>query len=716
MKRIILCFLTIFWMMSLIVFAEAETESIELNHASEQLSAAESSAASHEAQLERFLSLDDASWSAALERGQKLADAVRAARDHTVYQLEGDTSLEDCGPLSGLPGKSFTIDMNGHVLYAPSFAYGWFILRNGTAVDVMTDTVLEHEEGPVKLDVAQDACLLSDRNGGALDLYATGDLTLRNEGLIAGIHRLVYQAARSNKMVFENSGVIYSDAIAISSRAFHQNTKATIRNDGVIVGLVRGLDFHCAGGTLDVKGSGKIIGATGPDLEFPKITFACDVIADDLNLTEEEQTRIETRLNPYGDKDVPTGIGFDLQGNQADFRMNWKVTGEIWASQALVRVAFPQNSNMRGDLSPSVAEMSPSREALIRIELEEAHHELTGDAARKELNEALKTLKFDGLLEAGGQLSLTALSRYAEEDGRSHVRFSVGDTRWSRMLGIREGRNYTWQDAENGSLEAQEPLTSLNDYYQMKACLALAGNGGTVLLDRDVQLPGGENEIGLAQGTELRGDGIHLLGGDVHLVVDRKAALTDVKAETPLCLRSASKADTLLTLQGGSIRELHLDNLMLETEQAEIDTLEMVLWGGKKEYTTPIRKKLRLISTERISGAFRFLMDIGTQFPEEAEIDLTLMKGNQSKTYLFEGTTGADQVTLQVLNDRDPGHAFQPTGKDLLQTCMPYLKVINLKGLRSLDGTRPPLVFRDENHVPLLTFRQLDDGSWELQE
>ena len=46
-------------------------------------------------------------------------------------------------------------------------------------------------------------------------------------------------------------------------------------------------------------------------------------------------------------------------------------------------------------------------------------------------------------------------------------------------------------------------------------------------------------------------------------------------------------------------------------------------------------------------------MDIAPDAPEDAAVDITLMKGNQSKTFAFEGTTGAESVTVQVLNDRD---------------------------------------------------------------
>ncbi len=714
MKRgsvILLCFLLLTCCAAL-----AETESVELNHASSQLETAQKLAAPYEAEWDRFLNADEEAWNLARERGNALYAAAKGMKDQLVYQLEGDTSLEDCGPLSGMPSKVMTIDLNGYVLYAPTLGYGSFSFRNGTAVDVMTDTILEHEEGPIRLTVESDCCLLPDRNSAGLDLYAAGDFTLRNEGLVNGIRRMLYQAARSNKMVLENAGTIYSDGMAVTCRAFHQNTRATIRNDGVMVGLVRGLDFHCAGGTLDVGGNGSIIGAAGPDLAFPKITLNCTIIADDLNLTEEEKERIRSRLDPYGDKNVPTGIGLDLAAIQADYRITWKVTGEIWASQGILRAAFPQNDTYKGDLSPSVSDMSPSRDALITVELSKPHHSLEGDTAARELNEYLKLLKMDGFLNQGGELEITALSRYAEEDGKSHVRFSVGDTLWSRLTGRRSGKTYEWGEAENGTLDSQEPVSSLNAYYQMKACLSLVGNGGTILLDEDVVLPEGEQPISLPQGVELNG-GDHALGGDVSLVVDKTATLSHLNCpEDPVCLKSALKVDTWLVLRGGYYRWLSLDNLMLDAEDVTIDTLEMQLWGGKKEYTTPIAKQLRLISTERITGAYRFLMDIGTAYPDEAAVDLTLMKGNQSKTFYFEGTTGASAVTVLVLNDRDPSQAFIPSGKDLTQTYTPYLKVINLRGLRTLSGQRPPLVFRDTDGTALYTFTQDDEGKWTLQE
>ena len=96
-------------------------------------------------------------------------------------------------------------------------------------------------------------------------------------------------------------------------------------------------------------------------------------------------------------------------------------------------------------------------------------------------------------------------------------------------------------------------------------------------------------------------------------------------------------------------------------------------------------------------------------------IDITLMKGNQSKTFLFEGVTGAKNVTVQILNDRDPSTAFRPAADaDLGQVYAVYLRVINLQGLRRPDGSRPALVFRDEQGGALHTFTQADDGQWTL--
>ena len=159
---------------------------------------------------------------------------------------------------------------------------------------------------------------------------------------------------------------------------------------------------------------------------------------------------------------------------------------------------------------------------------------------------------------------------------------------------------------------------------------------------------------------------------------------------------------------------MKLNNIIVSSEGAALDNLEMIMWGGRAEYRAPVGHQLRLISTERISGAFRFLMDIAPDAPEDAAVDITLMKGNQSKTFAFEGTTGAESVTVQVLNDRDPSRAFQPTGSNLAETYAVYLRVINLTGLKRPDGSRPPLVFRDENGKALHSFVQGDDGKWTM--
>ena len=692
--------------------ALAEEETIVSNKVTAALAAAKEAAASHDAALERFLDSDDEAWERAAERGIALEAALKAAKDHMTYTLEGDTSMEDIAPLNGSTSKVFTIDMNGYVLYAPTFATGNYALTNGTAADVMG----ENEEGTLKLTVEADACLLKDRNPAAMDFMDGGDLTLINRGLINGFRRLLYQSMHSNRIIIQNDGTIYSDGVAFSSRAFHQNSKVTLTNNGTMAGLVRGLDFHCAGGNITADGSGIILGAAGVDLEFPKLTISCEIAADDLGLTDEEKEAIRNRLNPYGDKDAPTGIALDLQANQADFWMTWKVTSRIYASQSILRVKFPKNDHVRGDFSPVIAEDSPSKTALLTTELEGARNELTGKAAQNNVENLMKTFKLDGFCKNGGEIRITALSRYAEADGKAHIRFSVADSLWSRIHGTRTGKTYAWGEAENGGVEAQEPVQALNAYYQLKAAISLAGKDGVVLLDQDVALPEGDGAIPLPQGIEVRGDG-HQMSGALNFIVTQSAVISNLNVtDSPLTIKSSVKADTTLTLRGGHYDTLKLDNIILSTEDTEIDNLEMTMWGGRADYRVPVSHQLRLISTERISGAFRFLMDIAPDSPDDAAVDLTIMKGNQSKTFTFEGMTGARTVTVLVLNDRDPSTAFRPSSSNPDQTYAPYLRVINITGLTRADGSRPPLVFRDENGEALYTFIQNDDGKWTFSE
>ena len=697
-------------MIALVGLAWAEEETVTPNRVTAALEQAARAAAPYEAALERFLDAEDAAWEKAEERGQELEAALKAVRDHTTFVLTGDTSLEEIGPLNGSASRIFTIDLNGYVLYAPTFGTGSYVLKNGTAVDVMA----ENEEGTLRITVEADACVLADRNPASMDFMDGGDLALVNRGLINGFRRLLYQSARSNRMTIQNDGTIYSDGVAFSSRAFHQNSRVNLTNNGTLVGLVRGLDYHCAGGSLVADGKGMILGAAGLDLEFPKITVSCAVTADDQGLTEEQQAAVQKRLNPYGDKDAPTGIVLDLQSNQADFWITWKVTGRLYASRQILRVMFPRNGQMKGDFSPVIAEDSPARTALLTTELEGARNELTGKAAQNNVESLLKTFKLDGFCANGGEIRITALSRYAEADGKAHIRYSVADSLWSRIQGVRAGKTYTWGVAENGTLEAQEPVQALNAFYQLKAAIALAGKDGVVVLDQDVTLPEGDDAIPLPQGIEIRGDG-HRLDGVLRFTVNQQATLTDLEVSgSPLEMQSGTKVDTLLTLRRGHYETLKLNNIIVSSEGAALDNLEMIMWGGRAEYRAPVGHQLRLISTERISGAFRFLMDIAPDAPEDAAVDITLMKGNQSKTFVFEGTTGAESVTVQVLNDRDPSKAFQPTGSNLAETYAVYLRVINLTGLKRPDGSRPPLVFRDENGKALHSFVQGDDGKWTM--
>ena len=692
--------------------AAGEEKPEHINRVTAALAEARREAEPHEANLERFLDADDAAWEKAAQRGEALAAAVKSYKDHTTYTLEGDTSLEDVGPLYASNSKFFTIDMNGYVLYAPVFGTGCFGLKNGTAADVMA----ENEEGLLRITVEQDACLVRDRNPAALDLLNGGDLTLVNRGNINGFRRLLYQKARSNRISITNEGTIWSDGVALSSRAFHQNSRVTLSNSGTMAGLVRGLDFHCSGGSFASDGKGAILGAAGPDLEFPKITLDSVIIADDIGLTADEEAAILNKLNPYGDKDAPSGIALDLQASNADYWVTWKVTGTLYASRHLLRAKFPKNSKMRGDIMPAIDAESPSRDALLTTELETAMNSLNGEAAQKNVDNLLKTLKLDAFCQKGGELLISAMCRYAEADGKAHIRYSTGDSVWSRITGKRTGKSYAWDLPENGTLPAQEPVQALNAYYQFKAGLSLAGRDGVMMLDQDVELPEGDGTIPLPQGIEIRGDG-RAMTGVLDFTVNQKARISGLTAaQDPISLKSNGKVDTYVTLQGGHYGTLKLDNVILNAEDAEIENLEMLMWGGKADYTVKtVTHQLRIVSTERISGAFRFLMDIAPDAPEDAAIDISLMKGGQSKSFLFEGKTGAPAVTLMIFNDKNMDAAFRPgVNANLNETYAVYLRVINLVGLTGPDGKRPPLILRDENGRTLHTFIQGDDAKWTL--
>ncbi len=690
--------------------AGSAEETDEPNRVTEALAKAEAAAEAWRPALERFLAGGEEAAQQAEKRGEALKEALKGLRDHMTYVLEGDTSLEQIGPLAGSGSKIFTIDLNGYVLYAPTFGYGSFALKNGTVADAMA----ENEETPLRLIIAEDVCLLRDQNTAGLEMDVTGDITIQNSGMIQGVRRLLYQTARSNRIALTNDGVIWSDTYGWTSRAFHQNSRASIVNNGTIVGLVRGLDFHCAGGSLTVEGRGLIIGAAGPDMEFPKVTFAAGIISDDRNLSEEEQQTVLGRLNPYGDKDIETGVGFDLESIQKDYWMNWKITGTVWAARSIMRVKFPQNERFKGEFSPRKAPGSPSGKVKMTVEMTGERNRMTGQEAEKQINALLKSFRMDDFFARDGEMDIVALSRYAEQGGKSHVRFSTADTRWSRMTGRRKGKTYTWDTAEDGTLDAQEPVDALNDYYQMKSALSVAGTGGTVELDRDVSIPEGDEYILLPVDSEIRGEDHHL-GGELFFTVDRNATLNGIEAEhETLSVRSAAKVDTYLNLENCRIDTLSADNVVITGKNNGIEHLELICWGGKKEYRIPVAHTLRLVSTERISGAFRFCMDIGRD-AKDAQIDMVLMKGNQSKTFTFEGTTGASRISVLVVNDRDPDKAYRPTGTDIAQSYAVYLRVINVRDLTGPDGERPVVVFRDETGEAMYTFAQADDGKWSMK-
>ena len=683
--------------------AAEEEESVEQNRTLVALEEAERAAAPAREQLKAFFELPDEKRIQAQDRGKELAARINAAQKTTTFILEGDTDLSGGYiPLTGSNTKVFTIDLNGHVLYGPVFTYGIFILQNGVAADVSA----ENDNGVLKLTVEADCSVLKDAQTAALSLDVKGDLYLVNRGLAEGVRRMLYQNTGAAKISVINEGSLWSDTYGLSIRCFHQNAAVTLENRGAVTGLVRALDVHCSGGSLTVSGEGSWTGAAGPDVEIPRASIGGTIITDDLNLGEETLRAIRDKLDPYGDKQIETGISFDLLPSAVSYWRNWRITATLWASRAVLRMALPQNNKIKGRFAAQIMEDSPSSTVFMTTELAGARSSLTGSDAEQSLEDILKNFGLGDYLAGGGDMTVTAWRRTADEDGRMRVTVSNCDTRWTRLTGKMTAAGSAWEEAENGQYENRAPSSAWNDYYQLRAALDLAKSGGSVVLDRDVLIPEGEGQISLFPGAAIEGDG-GKLGGDVRFIVEKSAILSGVNmaGET---LRAAGlyRYGDLLELENCEIGTLAAEHLSVRMTDSAAERMELTLSGGKEEsWELAVGRLLAISATERLSGTYLFSGQLG------AEIWLNLMRGSLAKSFTFRGKTGAKTLDVTIWSDREPDRAWQPADSERMSFYADYLRMMHLKELEGPEG-RPDVTFRDEKGQALATFALSDDGSW----
>ncbi len=680
--------------------APAQAETTGQNRMLEALQEAADLAAEASAKLNAFLNADAEAVTEAEKRGNELSDTIRSAvRDLTVV-LEGDTSLAYADALAGGTNRSFTIDLNGYVLYAPSFSYGNFRLKNGVAADLSG----ENESSPLRLTIENDVTVLRHMNQYAIDLSVTGDLTLNNYGVVNGIRRILYQNAPSNRITIVNEGTVYSDLYALSLRAFHQSSTINLTQNGVLAGLIRGLDIHAAGGNMNAEGKGTVYGAMGPDLEIPKLVFRLNVVADDWMLSNEQIQYITDKVNPYGEKDIPTGIAFDLQQSKADYWNNWTLTPKVWASRKILRFALPQNQKMKGQFNPEIDEDSPSRDAECLILSEQAYHSLTGSIVERRLTELWSSFNMENYFSKGGNLEIRALSRYAEKDGKMHVLFSVADTPWSRIGGKRTGKEYSWKEAENGTVEPQMPVSSLDDFYQLKAALNTAGAGGVVKMDMDADIQSAEESIPLPENVSILGQG-KLLSGTPVFSVNKQAAISGLNLTgQTLTLKKKNKTGDRAVIDCGEIDTLISENVSVLSD-GSANTLRLNLGSGNSEYRIQVIRDLIIDTTEN-SGASAV---ISGQIGEN--ILILMMQGRNGKRITLEGTTKADAIRIRIQNASYPDQVLGCDGSDPLRVYGNYLKTIFPRGLTGQDGEIPKAVILNQDNETAFSFRFVNN-SW----
>ncbi len=703
------CFLTVLTLLlSLCAFACAEESGDTQNQYIALHRQAENESAASREKI-RALTEDPDAWDKAVLYGAQLGETVNASMGDVTFTLEQDAVLTDVTLVVG-KNRRIVIDLNGHVLYGPVLPDGEFTLRNGTVADLSS----ENADDYINLTVEEDCRILCDRSPAAIDLTNAGDFLLDNRGIIQGIRRIRYQTGRGAKVKITNTGRIDSDTNGISVRSFHQNTTIMIQNDGELSGRYRGLDVHTAGGSLSVEGSGAITGVLGPDIEIPKVVLKCPVIADDRYLDPEETGAMIRTLDPYGEKNVQTGVAFDLQANRPDYWSSWQVTGKVWASTAVMRMSLPENGNMKGIFSPVIASGSPSRSASCTAVFEQGTDELNERWAERNIKEALGAFSLDGWVQNGGEVFFTLTARYQQNSTHPVILFSTMDTIWSQISGYRDINGYQWQVAENAQLPSQKPVRAKNDYYQLKGAMNAAGENGTVLIDRDLKMPWEEPRLQLLEGVELTAyDGVHA-GGNLDFVIERSARLTnlDASGET-LHLNNLYLSGDVVTLSGVKAGILILENLTVYAEDTSADHLEIHGAPGTFDYNITANS-LSIEASDRQYAVYTFPEDIGTAFPDEAFVRIVTGSGSLRKTFRFTGRTGVKHVDVFIRGERDPEKALVTNEPDTMYFYGPYLKMFDLLTFLDSKGERPTLRILGDGDTVQHEFAQQDDGSWLL--
>ncbi len=689
--------------------ARAEETIVFENTVLAKLREVQESTAEAAARLAAYLGGSEETRVRAEERGRLLADAVRAAKRSASLKLTGDTDLRNILPLSGNPKVTVTLDLNGYVLYAPSFSTGTFRMKNGVAADLTG----ENDGGTLELQIEKDCTVLKDRNRAAAEFPMTGDLVLKIDGAVEGIRRLLYDKARTNKITITNRGTIWSDDCAVYLRAMNQFSYITLKNEGTVVGKIRGLDIHETGGNLNATGGGTIYGIAGPELRLPKINFSTGVTADDSGLDEETLRSVLDQADPYGDLDFRTGVAFDLRFFSTEYWNLWKLSPRVWASRAVFRCDLSDPLMVRGWFSPVIDPDSPSRSAECVLKTEKAFHELTGEQAERSLAERWKQFSAERFFQNGGTMTISVLCRYAGTDGKPRILFSAADTLWSRVTGERTGNKYTWEEAENGTLPSQKPVNTVDRQYQMKLALAAAGESGILVLDEDVEIQDSGYLLTMPENMRLEGDG-HALSGNPEFYIRREAVFSGLRLEEAcLSLRRTLRSGDHAVLDCGTIGELTTENVAVDSD-GSANVLRLLVCGGDTAVRIKVNRLLEIDVTEGTYGSAHFTGNVGKGNPE-AEIRITFLQSNFSKKLFLSGVTGAETIRVRILDKGDPARLMPYTGDDPARFYKNYLNMIIPEGLVTSDGVVPTVTVQDETGAAAFVF-EYANGSWKEPE
>ncbi len=711
MKRILITILCLALLLpgAFRIFAGAEETIVLENIVLAKLREARESTREASDRLTAYLAEGEESLNRAEERGRLLADAVRAAKRSASLKLTGDTDLRNMAPLSGNPKYTITLDLNGYVLYAPSFSTGAFRMKNGVAADLTG----ENDGGTLELQIEKDCTVLKSRNSAAAEIPLTGDLVLKNAGAIEGIRRLVYDKARTSKISITNTGTIWSEDCAVYLRAMNQFSYIILKNEGTIAGMVRGLDIHETGGSLNASGNGTIYGIAGPELKLPKVNLSTGVTADDSGLDEETLRRVLDQTDPYGDLDFQTGVAFDLRFYSAEYWNLWKMSPRVWASRAVFRCDLSAPLRIRGWFSPTIDPDSPSRRAECTLKTEEALHELTGTQAERMLAEQAKQFSSERFFQNGGTMEISVLCRYAGTDGKPRILFSTADTMWSGIRGERTGSKYIWEDAENGTVPSQKPVYTVDRQYQMKIALAAAGENGTLVMDQDVEILDSGYLLTLPENMRLEGNG-YALTGDPEFYIRREAFISGLRLEnTRLSLRRTLRNGDHVSLDCGRIGELATENVSVDSD-GSANVLCLAVCGGDTAVNVRVNRLLEIDATEGTYGSAHFSGDVGKGNPD-AELRITFLQSNFSKKLFLSGGTGAETIHVRILDRADPSQLMPYTGDDPARFYRNYLNMIIPEGLTGPNGAIPTVTVADGTEAAAFVFEYVG-GSWKEPE